>query len=163
MRTLLSFFISYVSLSASQHHIWVFWLLLEMQEKLRTQILYNGMPKILGGFIHTDLTHCLRSWLSHWVVMATCHCYSWWRWWSDTLWVSLIRLWLHSLSCYLQIVVVGITLQFHRCVCECVYVWIFNQVPPTKCCLLYWCKLDWSHQQVYMVALLQLWKSLQLW
>jgi hypothetical protein len=28
----------------------------------------------------------------------------WWRRWSsDTLWATLIRLWLHSLSCYLQI------------------------------------------------------------
>ncbi len=34
--------------------------------------------------------------------MAAHHCYLWWRGWSDTLWAML---WLHSLSCYLQIVV----------------------------------------------------------
>jgi hypothetical protein len=33
--------------------------------------------------------------------MAACHCRSWWRWWSVTLWATLMRLWLHSLSCYL--------------------------------------------------------------
>jgi hypothetical protein len=36
------------------------------------------------------------------------------RWWSDTLWVTLIRLWLHWLSWYCQIVVVEISLQFYR-------------------------------------------------
>jgi hypothetical protein len=39
------------------------------------------------------------------VVMAACNCYSWWRWWSDTLVVTLTRLWLHSLSCCHQSVV----------------------------------------------------------
>ncbi len=42
-----------------------------------------------------------------------CHCYSWWRWRSDTLWVILIKLWPHSLSCYLQSVV-KISLHPHR-------------------------------------------------
>ncbi len=38
--------------------------------------------------------------------MATHHHYLWWRWWSDTLWVTVIRLWPHSfLSCYFQTVV----------------------------------------------------------
>ncbi len=36
----------------------------------------------------------------------------WWRLWSDTLWETLIRLWLHSSSFYLQIAVVEISLQF---------------------------------------------------
>ncbi len=35
--------------------------------------------------------------------MAARHCHSWWRWWSVTLWATLMRLWLHSLSCYLQL------------------------------------------------------------
>jgi hypothetical protein len=48
--------------------------------------------------------------------MAVCHCYSWWRWWSETLWATLIRLWLQPVSCYLQIVVEEISLQFHTCV-----------------------------------------------
>jgi len=34
------------------------------------------------------------------------------KWWSDTLWATLIRLWLHSLSCYFQIVIGEISLQF---------------------------------------------------
>jgi hypothetical protein len=38
-------------------------------------------------------------------LIASYHCYSWWTWWSDTLWATLIRLWLH-LSCYHQTVVV---------------------------------------------------------
>jgi hypothetical protein len=41
------------------------------------------------------------SWWTQWVVMAACHCRSWWRWRSLTLWVTLIMLWLHSLSCHL--------------------------------------------------------------
>ncbi len=45
--------------------------------------------------------------------MAACHCYLLWRWWSHTLWVMLIRLWLHSLSSHFQ-VVVQFSLQFHR-------------------------------------------------
>jgi hypothetical protein len=52
-------------------------------------------------------TPTVRSSQSQWVVMAALHCYSWWRWWSDTLWATLIKLWLHSLSCYLQIDVCG--------------------------------------------------------
>jgi hypothetical protein len=31
-------------------------------------------------------------------IMAAHHCYSWWRWWSDTLWATLIRLWVCSFS-----------------------------------------------------------------
>ncbi len=31
----------------------------------------------------------IRNWCSQWVAMAPCHCYSWWGWWSDTLWVTL--------------------------------------------------------------------------
>jgi hypothetical protein len=35
--------------------------------------------------------------------MAARHCRSWWRWWSITLWATLMRLWLHSLLCYLKL------------------------------------------------------------
>jgi len=42
-------------LSASQHHIWVFPLLLERQQKLRTQIVYNGLPKFLGRLLYAYL------------------------------------------------------------------------------------------------------------
>jgi hypothetical protein len=33
---------------------------------------------------------------------------------SDTLWAALLRLWLQPLSCYVQIVVVEVSLQWHR-------------------------------------------------
>jgi hypothetical protein len=57
--------------------------------------------------------------------MAACQCYSWWKWWSDTLWVALIRLWLHSVLCWfwfcwiwqndcLQTFVVEFSLQSHK-------------------------------------------------
>jgi len=40
-------------LSASQHHNWVFPLCREMEHKLRRQISYKGLPRILGGLLHT--------------------------------------------------------------------------------------------------------------
>jgi hypothetical protein len=37
------------------------------------------------------------------VVSTAHHCCLWWRWWSDTLWATLIWLWLHLFSLfYLQ-------------------------------------------------------------
>ncbi len=63
-----------------------------------------------GWLLYTMPT--IRSRWTQWVVTAACHCYSWWRWWSDTLWMTLIRLWLHLLLCYVWIVVVEISLQF---------------------------------------------------
>jgi hypothetical protein len=51
-------------------------------------------------------------------VMAAHHCYAICneqRWWSDTLWATLMRLWLHSMLCYLQIVNAENFLQFHGC------------------------------------------------
>ncbi len=35
----------------------------------------------------------LVSWWTQWgVMLAACHCcYSWWRWWSDALWLTLIK------------------------------------------------------------------------
>jgi hypothetical protein len=41
--------------SASQHHIGVFPLLLERQQKLRRQIVYNGLPKFLGRLLYAYL------------------------------------------------------------------------------------------------------------
>jgi hypothetical protein len=38
--------------SASQHHDWVFLLLLETRLKLRTQILYNGLPIFYYIYTH---------------------------------------------------------------------------------------------------------------
>jgi hypothetical protein len=42
-------------LRASQHHVWVFPLLPESQQKLRTQIVYNGLPKFLGRLLYAYL------------------------------------------------------------------------------------------------------------
>jgi hypothetical protein len=59
-------------------------------------------------------TSTIRSWWSEWVVRAA-HCfYAWWRWRSDTLWVTPIRLWLDSSSCYFQRGFVEIYLEYHR-------------------------------------------------
>jgi hypothetical protein len=59
----------------------------------------------------------MRSLWSQWVVMAACHCHSLGRGQSDILCATLIMLWLHRLSCYFQIVVVEISLQFFRYMC----------------------------------------------
>ncbi len=62
----------------------------------------------VGQIIIYLSTPTVRSWWIQWVVMAACHCYSWWGWCFDALWSILIRLWLHSLSCHLQ----GVVLEF---------------------------------------------------
>ncbi len=59
-------------------------------------------------------TAAIGSWWNQWPVMAAHQCYLWWRWWSDTLWVALITLWLHLLLHYLQIVVLEIPLQISK-------------------------------------------------
>ncbi len=56
---------------------------------------------IYTHFIDLLSTPTVGSWWTQWVVMAAYHCCLWWRWWSVTLWVTLMRLWLHSLSWYL--------------------------------------------------------------
>ncbi len=55
------------------------------------------------------LTATSGKWCGECVAMAACLYYSWWRWWSDTLWVMLIMLWLHLLY-----YVVEISLQFNK-------------------------------------------------
>jgi hypothetical protein len=49
-------------LSASQHHDWVFLLLMEMRQKLRTQTVYDGyktLPEIFGSILYSCVyTHC---------------------------------------------------------------------------------------------------------
>lgn len=41
------------------------------------------------------------SWQSCWGVMTASHCYRCWRWWSDTVWVTLRRIWhLFLSSCF---------------------------------------------------------------
>ncbi len=68
----------------------------------------------LGQIFILLSTPTVRSWRSQWVVRPAHHCFLWWRWWSDTLWVTLVRLWLHLLSCNLRTIVVEISLQFYR-------------------------------------------------
>ncbi len=75
-----------------------------MQQKFRLQIfvyLFAWKSGLITVYLSTPLT--VKSWWSQCVVMAVHHCYSWWRWWLDTLWVTLTRSWPHSLSCYLQV------------------------------------------------------------
>ncbi len=54
-----------------------------------------------GKIIICLYTPIVGSWWTQRVVMAACHYHLWWRWWFVTLWATLMRLWLHSLSCYL--------------------------------------------------------------
>jgi hypothetical protein len=99
-------------LIASQHHDRVFQLLLEVWQKHRMQILYNGLPRFRDDYYILIYSHCFWIWWSQQVIVAAHHCYSWWRWWSDTLWATLIKLWLHSLLCQIQIVGVEILCNF---------------------------------------------------
>lgn len=89
------FLIRCASLSARQQDDQVFLLLPEMCQKLRIQ--------------DFDINFCLQFWtenhvlnlhpkeLIKWGSMAASQCHSWWRW-SDTLWVTLARLWLHMFA-----------------------------------------------------------------
>ncbi len=99
-------------LSVSQRHDWVFPLLLQMLKKPRMPRFCVMVSQILGGLL--CIYHYSWELMSQWVVVAAHYCYLLRRWWSDTFWATLMRLWLHSLSCYLQ--VVEISLQFHRSV-----------------------------------------------
>jgi hypothetical protein len=89
-RILSTLFISYVS-----------WLLAMIESSCCFQkcnrnwghrCLYNGLSESL------DVIYIHPLELMKWGVMVVCHCCSWWRWWSETLWVTLIKLWLHTLS-----------------------------------------------------------------
>jgi hypothetical protein len=74
------------------HHIKV----TTVETRAATKYISFGMYCIIYSSAPT-----VRSWWLQWV--AARHCYLWCRWWSDTLWATLIRLWLHSLSSCLQI------------------------------------------------------------
>ncbi len=57
--------------------------------------------------LDNDLCWSLLPWLLYrplgadqWGTMVACHDHSWWRWWSHTLWVTLMRLW-PFLSCWM--------------------------------------------------------------
>jgi len=83
-------------------------------DALEVKMICNRFLRILGRWFHTYLYLSLGADESQWVVMAACHGYLWHSWWLDTLWVALIRLWPHSLSCHYQFV--EISLQSHICV-----------------------------------------------
>jgi hypothetical protein len=80
-----------------------------MLQKLRTQILDNGLPSILGGFyVFIYFAPIVGSWwMKSIVVIAADHCYSWWRLNKGfTHFVSLhmpaILCYLHSVLCNLR-------------------------------------------------------------
>jgi hypothetical protein len=126
-------FFNYLYLfSASRHDDWVFPLLPEMQQKLRHNFLWTIYMNFLADY---DVCIYTRHWelMKSVVVMSACLCYSWWWWRSDTLWATLIRLWLHSSSCCLQSNVLVISLESHR------YVSgndgrLFNGIRLCRCC-----------------------------
>ncbi len=91
-------------LSAVQHYKRVFLLFPETWQILRMQISYIDLPKFGADCYILIYTHNPEL-ISQWVVMSVDHCYLWWIWWSDTSWATCIRLWLHSLPCYVQRVV----------------------------------------------------------
>jgi hypothetical protein len=98
MRILLTFSVYYIS-DASHHHDRDFTLLLEMWQKLRIQILYNSFPRFSPNRYVLIYTHCWelrksidshgRLWLLF-VLKVIVWCF-----------VTLVRICLHSLSCYL--------------------------------------------------------------
>ncbi len=60
--------------------------------------LYNCSPYVLSRWLYAYVHPLFGSWWSQWGVMAARHfCHSWCKWWSDTLWAALPRLWLHLL------------------------------------------------------------------
>jgi hypothetical protein len=68
----------------------------------------------LGWIFVNSSAPTVLSWWRQWVVMAGCHCCSWRGDGLTHLWVTLIMLWLHSVSCCLQSVVLEFSLQSHR-------------------------------------------------
>jgi len=108
------FFDEQCVLSASQHHVWVFPLLSERQQKLRTQIVYNGLPKFFGKIIICLSTPTVGSRRTQWVVMAARHCRSWRRWWFCRLVNDSHEVMTALIVMYPVIVVVEISLQLHR-------------------------------------------------
>jgi hypothetical protein len=86
-------------LSHSQHQNWVFLLVLEIQQKLRMQMIVYSLPKILGGILIYLSTSTVKNWwslgISNCLTLLCMMKVRVWHW--DTEWVTLIRFWLHSL------------------------------------------------------------------
>ncbi len=104
MRILLTLSISYVSLECSHHD-----LSLPAASRNATET-QDADHFAENTFVHPPL----GSDEVQWVILTACHCYLWWRWWSDTLWATLSMSWPHALSCYFRTVLVEISLQSHR-------------------------------------------------
>jgi hypothetical protein len=100
-RILLSYFLSYV-----------FWLLaipFASENATETQDMYYCLPEILSS-LYTELHHCRELTMSV-GIMAASHRYSWWREWSDTLWMILTRL--------VYIAGTEEIINIYMCVCVC--------------------------------------------
>ncbi len=75
----------------------VFLLLPEMWLKLRTQIfVYLFTLSFFSRFVMYSSAPTVGSWWSQRGEMTASCSHPWWSWWSDTLWVTLPTLWLHS-------------------------------------------------------------------
>jgi hypothetical protein len=89
--------------SASQHHGWVSLPIASrnVTQKVRSQILYIGMPEIFGHtIICLSILHTIRSWKSDLAVMAACMALLFVMVMVNILWATLRRLWLYSSSLY---------------------------------------------------------------
>ncbi len=104
--------------------------------------LYNCSPYVLSRWLYAYVHPLFGSWWSQWGVMAARHfCHSWCKWWSDTLWAALPRLWLHLLflcffgfgwnghNSYPQCVLVEYSLWSHG------YISIWARWPLTTCAI----------------------------
>ncbi len=60
----------------------------------------EDVDSLRAGSLHSSI----GCWWSQLVVMVAHHSYLWWRWWPDTLWVALTRLWLSLILVVLVLV-----------------------------------------------------------
>ncbi len=106
-------------MSTSQHHDWVFLLDWNFDGNSGHRCLYNGLPEILGGLLYTyqwvmsgadESVKSMGSYGSSSLLLMM-------KVRSDNLWVTLIRLWMHSFSlCYLwSVVEFSATLHIYIC------------------------------------------------
>jgi hypothetical protein len=86
-------------LSAGQHHdimtesLACFW---KCGRTSGCRFSHNLSRSYIYTYIYTAIF--VRSWWSEWGVAAATHCHSWWRWWANTLWVTLTRVVTTTLS-----------------------------------------------------------------
>jgi len=78
-----------------------------------------------------NISWCAGRWWSQWVVMATFQLLFVMKViWFDTLWATLMRLWLYSFSHYLEIYLVEISVHFYRFMCMYMYEWKHTPMAP---------------------------------